>query len=592
MCYLAAVCLIGACAAPQPAVRPKPVVVQSEAQSADELLITARSMSGSAAARIYLRAADLHWQDTRLADAEIALDAVDPGLLDLAGKRRYAELQVLLALANGDVDRANTYLYETNFQPGEAAQVRAQLCAAAGDYACAAEETMRAAVWVAEPESLNSRIWHYLVDASRAGQVSQAAAANETARGWWSLLDIAATPDPVLVQQQSFADWQRAFSDHPAIRALPEGLRYLTQPWVTPRRIGVLLPLEGPLATAGLAVRDGLIAAHLANTAPVKPELTFHDTSSAPIGELYERALAAGAERIIGPLTRANAQVLADVVRDVPVIALNRITAPQTVSDSQHARGEAADFIQFSLAIEDEASDVAHRLADDGHSRVLAVIAQDAAWAQRAEKVLQAFPFEFLPVAPAGDATQMTQAIGDAMLVSASIRRHTQLEQVLGEPVEFGPRARKDLQAVAAFVDSVQAQALAPALRYHFAEDLPVYVSSQALRGNRNLAALNGFHVTDLPMLIAPDENGAALAAAYSLTPENAASLYALGSDAYLIADRYQVMTGAGSRLRGQTGMLSIGSDGIVQREQVWGTVVAGILTPSSHAPATQGQRR
>ncbi len=592
MFYLAAVCLIGACAAPQPAVRPKPVVVQSEPQSAEELLAAAGSQSGSAAARTYLRAADLHWQDARPTDAESALGAVDPGLLDLAGKRRYAQLQVLLALAVGDIDRAQTYLHETNFEPGEAALVRAQLCTAAADFACAAEETMRAAVWTAEPEALNPRIWQHLVDASRAGQVSTAGAANETARGWWALLDITAMPDPVLVQQQKFVDWQRTFPNHPASRALPAGLRYLAEPWATPRRIGVLLPLDGPLAAAGQAVRDGLIAAHLANTADVKPQLAFHDTSSAPIGEVYERALAGGAERIIGPLTRANAQALADLVRDVPVIALNRTNATQTASDSLQPSGEAADLIQFSLAIEDEASDVARRLAADGHTRVLAVIAQNAAWAQRAETVLQAFPFEFLPVAPAGDATQMTQAIGDAMLVSASIRRHTLLEQVLGEPVEFGPRARNDLHAVAAFVDSVQAQALAPALRYHFADDLPVYASSQALRGNRNLAALNGFHVTDLPMLIAPDEHGAALAAAYALTPESAASLYALGADAYVIADRYPVMRGTGSRLRGQTGTLSIDGNGLVMREQTWGSIAAGVLRPTPDAPAFKGTGR
>ncbi len=593
MFYLAAVCLIGACAAPQPSVRPKPVVVQSEPQSAEELLLAAGGLSGSAAARTYLRAADLHWQDARLADAEAALSAVDPGLLDLAGKRRYAELHVLLALEDGDMERAQTYLHETDFTPGEAAQVRARLCAAHGDYACAAEETMRGAIWTERPEALNPRIWQYLVEASRAGQANQAGATNETARGWWALLDLTAMPDPVLVQQRAFAGWQRTFPNHPANRALPEGLRYLIEPWATPRRIGVLLPLEGPLAAAGQAVRDGLIAAHLANTAEVKPTLTFHDTSDAPIGTVYEQALAAGAERIIGPLTRANAQALADMVRDVPVIALNRInpTAP-AVTPPHGTTSLGTDFIQFALAIEDEAADVAHRLTADGHTRVLAVIAREAAWAQRAEAVLQTFPFEYLPVATAGNATQMTRAIGDAMLVSASIRRHTQLEQMLGETLEFAPRARMDLQAVAAFVDEVQAQALAPALRYHFADGLPVYVSSQALRGNRNLASLNGFNVTDLPMLIAPDENGASLAAAYALTPESAASLYALGADAYAIADRYQVMAGAGSRLRGQAGMLSIDRDGVVQRQQAWGTIVAGVLTPTNHAPAPQPLQR
>ena len=46
------------------------------------------------------------------------------------------------------------------------AEVRAKVCALAEQFACAAEEAMRAAAWLAQPEMSNETVWSYLVAAA------------------------------------------------------------------------------------------------------------------------------------------------------------------------------------------------------------------------------------------------------------------------------------------------------------------------------------------------------------------------------------------------------------------------------------------
>ncbi len=515
-----------------------------------------------------IEAARAFYESEDFSRANLALSQVRASELPSSRRQDYAELIVLLALESGDEETIAIWLEETNFEAGQGAEVRARLCVLGEHFACAAEETMRAALWHEAPESLNEQIWEYLVRAGRKGQASTAMAANRTSQGWWSLLDLVSSPDPVASHQDRYRLWQRKFPNHPATRNLPKGLRYLVEPWSQPDRIAIMLPLSGPLAAAGQAVRDGIMAAHLDNASQEKARLFFYDSASADVASLYEKAIVAGAGLIIGPLIQSNVSALATVVTDVPVIALNR---SDTIPASPH-------FLQLSLAIEDEAATITSRLLEDGHERILAVVADGKQWAARAEGVLSQTPFPMTKIARVTDATQMTRAIGDAMLVTASQQRHRRIQDVIGELVEFSPRGRRDLDAVVAFIDEVQARALAPALRYHFADELPVYTGSQAIRGNNQIGALQGFYITEIPMLLYPTGIGVGLSEAFDLGAGSTGALFALGADAYLVADRHQIMAGAGTGAVGQTGVLYLNERGQVERRQPWGRVIQGRL--------------
>ncbi len=559
-----AICLAYGCAAPAPTVRSQPPVLDSRPQSAEELLDAALSQSGQAAQRLMLQAAARFHEEGRLIESQNTLARIDPAQLLRSEYSQYATLALLIALNNEDMDAVERWLPEADLDPQLAAEVRAKVCALAEQFACAAEEAMRAAAWLTQPELSNETVWSYLVAAANRQQ--RLGVATQVSQGWWALIEITSSAQSIAGQQQQYQRWRRLNPDHPANRQLPTGLQYLVEPWDPPQRIAALLPLSGQLEAAGKAVRDGLIAAHLNDSNPGKPSLRFFDTNAGDIHTTFEKAVASGAELLIGPLLKSNAAALAQVPAEVPILALNRVEEVP-VSDT---------FYQFALAIEDEANTVAKRLQADGHTRVLAVVSENAPWAQRAFSVLAQQDLELLETAPATDATQMTEAIGSAMLVSKSSQRHLQMQQIIGEPLEFNPRGRRDLHAVVAFVDGVQARTLAPALRYHFADDLAVYTGAQALRGNSSLRSLEGFHITDLPLLIHPDGISAQLTQAFALTSESTSSLYGLGADAYVVADRAKIMRGAGSSVRGATGLLKIDAANRITREQSWAIVHDG----------------
>ena len=106
---------------------------------------------------------------------------------------------------------------------------------------------------------------------------------------------------------------------------------------------------------------------------------------------LYQQAVAEGAQQIIGPLTKESVAALAGMGSfQIPVLALNTL---------DNETSSPAQFYQFSLSPEDEASQVAERAWQDGQRRALALV-PEGAWGDR---LLQAF-------------TQQWQILGGTLL--------------------------------------------------------------------------------------------------------------------------------------------------------------------------------
>lgn len=140
-----------------------------------------------------------------------------------------------------------------------------------------------------------------------------------------------------------------------------------------PLKLAVLLPLTGNLSAAALPVRDGLLAGYYAEQRR-RPDLRFYDTVGGAVAA-YDRAVADGADYVVGPLGRDEVAALFRRSQlPVPVLALNR--ASETPPP-----GSAS----FSLAPEDDGIAAAHFLlarnarralvladADDGMRRAVA----------------------------------------------------------------------------------------------------------------------------------------------------------------------------------------------------------------------------
>ncbi|MGB1580510.1 MAG: penicillin-binding protein activator [Nevskiales bacterium] len=212
---------------------------------------------------------------------------------------------------------------------------------------------------------------------------SELAKADKTTRGWVELaqimLDLWLPPTEL---SAATGQWQNQYPGHPAnqiVLATPS--RSVTAPRGLARsdgkvdKIALLLPLTGNYALPATAVRDGFMVAYYARPQP-RPDILVYDTSgnAGNVNNLAQQAINAGADMIVGPLTKEGVAQIANN-RDirVPVLTLNYLDSGAIAAQQTY---------QFGLSPEDEASQAAERATQDGHTRALALIPRTD-WGQR-----------------------------------------------------------------------------------------------------------------------------------------------------------------------------------------------------------------
>jgi len=513
--------------------------------------------------------------------ARNVLESIDATRLDPAHRHRLELAMVRLILLEGDVDAAAERIaalpvpIDAN-QFAEQQRLLAALASARGEYADAANTLMH----IPPPEdltaaqTLNDAIWAALMRAPTLElPLLASATADSVAAGWWRLANLAVVSFDVRALREALADWQREHPDHPALRPLPTPLAGLAVPQtLQPPRVAVFVPLSGALAAAGAAVRDGFLAAFY--HAAAERDVLIYDSAATSFDLVYEQALADGAGVIIGPLEKAQVGAAnAYSARLMPMLALNYLSAGES---------PAPGLYQFGLAIEDEADAIAERLLADGVVRV-AMYATVAEWSQRAAQRIRSrlagTTVTFISDSFLGDTRTVTDVVGEALLVPESAARRTEIEGLIGAPVEFVARRRHDVDAIVALTDAVSARALTPALAFHFAADVPVYGTSQMVPSARGAISrdLDGVRLTQMPWRVYPDPIERALAKAITASTSELDSLYALGVDAYRIVDRIGALD-TNMRVLGATGVLRVDEQGAFHREPVWALIRGGAL--------------
>ena len=417
----------------------------------------------------------------------------------------------------------------------------------------------------------NDEIWHYVNRTPLHQTANLAATAPGAQRGWWQLQLAAVSGFRGADQKIAVNQWQRSNGAHPAQYPWPTALAQLLQPSTPPQRVALLLPLSGPLAAAGSAVRDGFISAYLHNEGQVEVEV--FDSNAQPIEQTFSHIQQWQADVVLGPLAKGNLERINALDPSMPVLGLNYLADNQPTS---------ANLFQLGLAIEDEADTLVARLLADGYERIL-VLHSEQDWAVRAANQLSRSWPHNLTVEPFADVRTVTEAVGRGMFVDASQLRSQRIYQLINSHIEFIPRARTDLDAVVAIMDNTQANALVPALKFHFASQLPVYASSQTVRGAKRakIAPLAGFRVSELPWLMLTEPLQQTVQDSFSLRGSSLSSLYALGADAYRVADRLPILrVSTDLGMLGNTGALWVDAQRRFHRQQQWGVVSDGKLIP------------
>jgi outer membrane PBP1 activator LpoA protein len=557
---------------------------QQAPESPTALLEAAEDARGGRRARLYLQAAEGFFTAGDGRAAAAALDAVTVERLNAGGEARYLLLRARLDIRGRNLEQARAALLALDESrlpdPLEAALVRADLLAAEGAPRAAAEQLMAYRAESPTPEvrqRLSDAVWTYLGKVPPLDVVAAERGASGSARGWWQLKALMFQSFTLTEQRQRLAAWQAARPDHPAARHPPAALAALHGGDLLPvTRVGLMLPLSGNLSRAGRAVRDAFIATYLSHRDQIDFEVTVYDTAAEPIAALYERALVNGADVLVGPLAKENVAALNGLNPEIPVLALNYLGDEVPT----------ANLLQLGLAIEDEAATLARWLEDARVDRLL-VLHNDEDWAQRARRTLTASWRGPLTVQALEDIRTVTESVGVAMHVAASADRHDELEQLLGTDLEFLPRARGDVDAILALVTQLEASALVPALKFHFADQVPVYATSQTVRGAspERLRELAGFHVAELPWFALDTPSFRSLDDAFDLQGSPFAALYALGVDAFRLAERAPLILDGGlTELLGSTGELEFASDGRIRRRLARAVISDGAVRSSTTA--------
>lgn len=476
----------------------------------------------------------------------------------------------------------------------------------------------------AQRDALRRELLGQLRAAAAAGQTldPRTAGRDAVARGWLEAGPIAAraASAPASANASLTAAWRKRYPDHPAGAALTAthlgsaaattaatngsasgsaGAAATGMPTTAPAalapgsHVAALLPLSGRNAAVGAQLRDGLLAAYLAQPAEGRPTLRFYDIAAQPVVDALAAARSAGAVFVIGPLMRDEVAAVAEATAaspgGPPVLALNFLPPPSTASAVQPA---PAGLYQFGLSPEEEARSAARRALSDGRRRAIALI-PEGDWGRR---VLEAFRTEF----EAGGGTVVASqtvggrdpgpAVRSALGIDASRTRHQRLQSLLGTSLVFQPRRRGDIDLLFAPGQPGTVRQLRTQLRFESAADIPMYSISDAWDGRVD-ADLNGLIFTDMPWMIA---SGSGRSAALRAEVEAAwgdlrgrGRLFALGHDAWLVQEGLR--TGrfgpARGELDGATGQLALDDARRVQRGLRWAEIRNSTLRLVDDAP-------
>ncbi len=459
-------------------------------------------------------------------------------------------------------------------------RLRAESYAQTGHHLEAARERIWLEAFITDTAAIadNQRaIWQSLNRLSSTALIQlRTQPAPDVLSGWMELVLITRgkAQDPEALQL-ALQDWRGQYHNHPAdLAVLQTFFNQTLRITPHPEHIAVLLPLSGSYRSAGEAIRNGILTAHYAQPGATS-ELRFYDTGADPnrTWTLYQEAVAAGAQAVIGPLTKPEVTEIARAgILTVPVLALNRADPLET---------NPYGLFQFALAPEDEAREVAEELKIRGHQRVLLLTPANP-WGERltAEFQLRLAQLggELLEVQRYSDQTRdRSNQVKSLMNIDLSEDRQNRLTRLLGSRSEYEPRRRQDADAIVLFAQPEDARLTRPLFRFHLASDLPVYATSHVYQGQFNLndADMNGLMFCDMPWLLDSDERTQRLRNSLtSAWPAQAASLprlQAFGVDAYdILPYLNDLYSGQRQAFSGVTGLLTVNAQQWIERDLPW----------------------
>lgn len=380
---------------------------------------------------------------------------------------------------------------------------------------------------------------------------------------------------------QALQMWRQKYPQHPATAFLPHAVLEAAPPISKPKKIALLLPLQGKHATSAQAVRDGFLAAYYAQPAADRPKIQVYDTTeNSNLSRLYQRAVEDGANFVVGPLIKEEVDAISITSRsNVPVLALN-------TTDGLRVR---ENLFHFGLSPEQEAQAVAEKAWHDGHRNAMIIIPQSP-WGERMKEAFsrqwQRMGGSILAVEQIHAQSNINAETKKLLAIDLSEARAEQIK-ALGIDTDYIAHRRQDPDMIFMATNAPLARQIKPLLNFYYAANVPTYAPSSIYSGKSQPQLdqdLNGIKFCDMPWVLDQSiSSRATYKAVANLWPdkfEQYGKLYALGLDAYKVAmqmDQLTMLPDLG--ISGMTGMLTLDQRQQVQRKLMWASFKKGIAT-------------
>ncbi len=400
-------------------------------------------------------------------------------------------------------------------------------------------------------------------------------------RGWLELNLITRRSNMLPVKMEPWIDqWYQRYGDHAAapsyaINLLEESKRI----FINPGRIALMLPFSGRLEKVAEAIQNGFLYAYYQDPDQVADlEIINASTDPAEFSLQYEQAIQNGADFIVGPISKDLIDLLQQREElQVPTLTLNY------GNDEDEA---SLNLYQFGLSPEDEAEQIAdYALAQDKHHAI--VLVPDTEWGYRLQRAFSR-RFESLGGHVVGStvypskANDYSAAIKNLLNLTTSNQRKSILQQVIKQQVQFDARRRQDVDMIFIAANSRQARLIKPQLKFHHAQDLPVYATSHISSSSGNPdddRDLNEILFVDIPWML-NNRNNPDHKQISRLWPDSSqrfSRLFALGIDAYrMIPSLRRLMINPEESLTHNTGELTVDKNGRIKRSLLMATYKNG----------------
>ncbi|KNC12200.1 penicillin-binding protein [Klebsiella sp. RIT-PI-d] len=350
-----------------------------------------------------------------------------------------------------------------------------------------------------------------------------------------------------------------------------------------PAQITDTVPAEVPPAPQAEAA--------VATPANPSAELKVYDTTSQPLSQILAQVQQDGASIVVGPLLKNDVDEMVKSNTSLSVLALNQ---PEAVENRPN-------ICYFALSPEDEARDAARFIHQQGKFSPLVLIPRSAL----GDRVASAFADEWQKQ---GGSTVLEQKFGSTAELRQGINGGSGIA-LTGTPVSTTqsqpesvtiagltiPAPPADAQLSTGRVDAAYILAtpeeiafIKPmiTMRNGSQSGVTLYASSRSAQGTAGpdfRLEMDGLQYSEIPMLAGsnPALMQQALAAVnndYSL-----ARLYAMGADAWSLANHFSQMRQVqGFELSGNTGDLTASNDCVINRKLSWLKYYQGQIVPAS----------